>query len=131
MSETIGLYVKSNLRHGFQKYRNMKVLRDKHGSSEVCLITLCLTTSHSQRLFKEKILGTDRCEWLWSIATCKNGTCWYSKVTISCIAYPCDPKRFLYFLADVSHLLTILKQSLLSNKFFIISKEFVIKYTIQ
>jgi len=42
--------------------------------SDARLPVLQLTISYSQRLNSGKPLGTDCCEWLWSIATWANGT---------------------------------------------------------
>lgn len=46
------------------------------------------------------------------------------------ISHPSDPNRFLYFIADVSHLLKNLKESLINKKFFILLQEFVLKYNL-
>jgi len=47
---------------------------------------------------------------------------------INYIPHPSDPNRFIYIIANVPHLLKNLKESLLKNKFFILPKEFIIKY---
>lgn len=44
------------------------------------------------------------------------------------IPHPSNPHRRLYFIADIPHLLKNLKESLCSNKVFILPQEYVIKY---
>lgn len=46
------------------------------------------------------------------------------------IPHPSNSNRFLYFIADIPHLLKNLKESLINNKFFILPQEFVHKYNL-
>lgn len=46
------------------------------------------------------------------------------------IPHPSNSNRFLYFIADIPHLLKNLKESLINNKFFILPQEFVQKYNL-
>lgn len=46
------------------------------------------------------------------------------------IPHPCNSNRFLYFIADVPHLLKNLKETLINNKVFILPQQFVQKYNL-
>ncbi|XP_072751046.1 uncharacterized protein [Anoplolepis gracilipes] len=48
----------------------------------------------------------------------------------NCMSHPYALDRFLYFIADIPHLLKNLKEALVSNGFFILPDEFVQKYNL-